>query len=88
MRVFRMLWEHKKIFKMQLLKLQERQNIGNSIEHAINVERTGNKVFLLGIKFRLTGEFSNLKKMIELLELMRDEEINYLNILIASFKTL
>ena len=86
MRVFRMLWEHKKIFKMQLLKLQEKQDIGNSIEHAINVERTGNKVFMLGIKFRLTGEFSDLKKMIELLELMRDEEIDYLNILISLFK--
>lgn len=84
MRVFRMLWEHKKIFKMQLLKLQEKQDIEKSIEHAINVERTGNKVFLLGIKFRLTGELSNLRKMIELLDLMRYEEQNYLNVLISN----
>lgn len=78
MRVFRMIWEHKKILKLQLLKLQEVLDIETYVEDADKIEVMGNKVFLLGIKFRLTKDFSNLKKMVEILNSMKTQEQKYL----------
>ena len=85
-RVFRMLWEHKILMRSHLETLGNKMSVNDAIEAASEVEKIGEKVFRLSMKYRMTKADKTLVKMIENIENMEKKERQYLSRLVESFK--
>lgn len=85
LRVFRNLWEHKVSMKDHIIKLGDVMDIGEARERAEELERLGDKIFKLAIKYQMMESPSIMTRIISNINEMKAEEIDYLTNLVSEF---
>ena len=86
LRVFRMLWEHKKILVNHIKKIKEKKKLDEQIiAQIIEIEQAANKVFLLSMKYNVTYKKEILYKILGYLEEVREKEIIFFKQLITVY---
>lgn len=85
LRVFRNQWEHNISMKDHIIKLGDVMDIGDARASAEELERLGEKVFKLAIKYQMMESPSILTKILLHLNEMKTEEIRYLSKLVENF---
>lgn len=80
LRPFRLLWEHKKLMRNHLIKYSEIAFIedNNSILLFDETEQTANMIFKLMIKYNITYNANLSKQALELIDVLKEKEVNYL----------
>ena len=75
-RVFRMLWEHKKVLINHIEKVNERKKVDEKVIHELlEVENKANIVFLLSLKYNITYQKEILYNILDYIDKIKEKEI-------------
>ncbi len=86
-KVFRMLWEHKKIMRIRFQRLKREYPDHAFFEDSCEeLERTGSLLLMLAVKYNLSKDIGILERMIEYLDMMERMESYFLPILLENCK--